>query len=155
MSDVRESPEVTLRTGRPELADFHDGSGSTPRPADGTGTGDVIVRTDLSGCGAIRRPQAASAFLPAAAALLILFVLVPLAVWRDRAHRQVLSIHPAERTRIVRHELDAMRALCPPRQTSDAFLAHCRERAVFVADFPECTAECRSVIQPFLPAPAR
>jgi hypothetical protein len=87
--------------------------------------------------------------------LLALIVAAAWAWWSAREQRALLALPPTLRSEIYAHNMDDMRALCSSPATPEAFAARCQEQAHFLAEFPECDASCRALIEPYLPKPTR
>jgi hypothetical protein len=103
------------------------------------------------GCTEFRRPVA-KAVAMAAAVVAMAFVW---AWWARYEQRALLSLPVEERVRIYERSLDSMRVLCGNPKVTGAFQSRCREQALFLAEFPECGADCRTLLENFLPRPTR
>jgi len=91
-----------------------------------------------------------------ALAVLAAFALVVAIGWLEQSEqRAVLALPQATRVRIYKKSLNDMTALCGSLATADSFTARCREKAAFLAQFPECHRDCRTLIEAYLPKPVR
>jgi uncharacterized protein (DUF849 family) len=89
------------------------------------------------------------------AAVLILAAAAVVAWWAGSEQRALLALPGTTRFRIYKRSFNDMTALCGSLATANSFTARCREKATFLAQFPECESECRILIDPYLPKPTR
>ena len=87
--------------------------------------------------------------------LLAVLLAAAWAWWDTREQRALLALPPALRSEIYANNIEDMRVLCDSPATPEAFAARCTEKAGFLAQFPECDDECRTLIGPYLPKPTR
>jgi hypothetical protein len=88
----------------------------------------------------------------------VLFVLATFAAaewWGDGEERALLALPASRRVELYQRSVDDMDALCGTPELSDPFAARCRDKATFLARFPECGRDCRTLIEPYLPKPTR
>ena len=99
------------------------------------------------------RPKKLTWLLVAFGAALALALL---AFWSQGAEPRALKKIPVEvRRALYSRQLESLKLMCPGPPAEEALQDRCRAEAEFLAEFPECTEECRQTVGPILSHPTR